>query len=192
MANLFASLPEGSSLGKLDEASGELVVNVFEGGAWGDPAMTLKPGEGAVLDNAGEGQIAIEYFGVALQGDLASAIPAMAAFRSAMTPVDGGVTTALGLPTADGLQVQLFNNKTGSYVTHTFTTDTWQPSEPVIALGQAFRVISGAAFEWQQSVAYNEIVLPEVTTQPGDQVVTSGSWLALSVRGKGDPLDYQW
>jgi len=192
VANLFASLPDGSSLAKLDEASGELVVNVFEGGAWGDSAMTLKPGEGAVLDNAGEGQIAIEYFGVALQGDLASAIPAKAAFRSAMTPVDGGVTTALGLPTVDGLQVQLFNNKTGSYVTHTFTTDTWQPSEPVIALGQAFRVISGAAFEWQQSVAYNEIVLPEVTTQPGDQVVTSGSWLALSVRGKGDPLDYQW
>ena len=192
VANLFASLPEGSSLGKLDEVSGELVVNVFEGGAWGDPAMTLKPGEGAVLDNAGEGQIAIEYFGVALQGDLASAIPATAAFRSAMTPVVGGISTALGLPTVDGLQVQLFKNETGSYVTHTFTTDTWQPSEPVIALGQAFRVISGAAFEWQQSVAYNEIVLPEVTTQPEDQVVTSGSWLTLSVRGKGDPLNYQW
>ena len=192
VANLFASLPEGSSLAQLDEAGGELVVNVFEGGAWGNPAMTLDPGEGAVLDITGEGQIAVEYFGVALQGDLASAIPAAAAFRSAMTPVDGGVTTALGLPTAEGLQVQLFDNESGSYVTHTFTTDAWQPSEPVIALGQAFRVISGAAFEWQQSVAYNEIILPEVTTQPEDQVVTSGSWLALSVRGKGDPLEYQW
>ncbi len=192
VANLFTSLPEGSSLTKLDEATGELVVNVFEGGAWGDPSMTLKPGEGAVLDNAGEGQIAIEYLGVALQGDLASAIPARAAFRSAMTPVNGGVTTALGLPTADDLQVQLFDNESSSYVTYTFAADTWQPSEPVIALGHAFRVISGAAFEWQQSVAYNEIVLPEVTTQPEDQVATSGSWLGLSVRGKGDPLYYQW
>ena len=192
VANLFASLPDGSSLTKLDEATGELVMNVLVGGSWDNPAMTLDPGEGAVLDNAGEGQIAIEYFGVALQGNLASAIPATAAFRSAMTPVDGGVTTVLGLPTADGLQVQLFDNETGSYVTHTFTTNAWQPSEPVIALGQAFRVISGTTFEWQQSVAYNEIVLPEVTTQPQDEVVTSGSWLALSVRGKGDPLDYQW
>ena len=192
VANLFASLPEGSSLTKLDEATGELVVNVFEGGAWGDPAMALKPGEGAMLDNAGEGQVSVEYFGVALQGDLASAVPATAAFRSAMTPIDGGVTTALGLPTADGLQVQLFDNESSSYVTYTFAADTWQPSEPIIALGQAFRVISGVAFEWQQSVAYNEIVLPEVTTQPEDQVVTSGSWLGLSVRGKGDPLYYQW
>ena len=192
VANLFESMPEGSSLAQLDEDGGELVVNVFEGGAWGNPAMTLDPGEGAVLDNSGEGPVAVEYFGVALQGDLASAIPAAAAFRSAMTPVDGGVTTALGLPTAEGLQVQLFDNQSGSYVTYTFTSDAWQPSEPVVALGQAFRVISGAAFEWQQSVAYNEIILPEVTTQPEDQVVTSGSWLALSVRGKGDPLDYQW
>ena len=192
VANLFASLPEGSSLAQLDEDGGELVVSVFEGGAWGNPAMTLDPGEGAVLDITGEGQIAVEYFGVALQGDLASAIPAAAAFRSAMTPVGGGVTTALGLPTAEGLQVQLFDNESGSYVTYTFTAAAWQPSEPVIALGQAFRVISGAAFEWQQSVAYNEIILPEVTTQPEDQVVTSGSWLALSVRGKGDPLEYQW
>ena len=192
VANLFASLPEGSSLAQLDEDGGELVVNVFEGGAWGNPAMTLDPGEGAVLDNTGEGPVAVEYYGVALQGDLASAIPATAAFRSAMTPVDGGVTTALGLPTADGLQVQLFDNASGAYVTHTFTDGAWQPTEPVIALGQAFRVISGSAFEWRQSVAYNEIILPEVTTQPEDQVVTSGSWLSLSVRGKGDPLIYQW
>ncbi|MCH2592422.1 MAG: Ig-like domain-containing protein [Pedosphaera sp.] len=192
VANLFASLPEGSSLAKLDEASGELVVNVFEGGAWADPAMVLKPGEGAVFDNAGEGQIAIEYFGVALQGDLDSAIPARAVFRSAITPLEGGISTVLGLPTAEGLQVQLLDNDSSSYVTHTYTADAWQPSEPVIALGQAFRVISDTALEWQQSVAYNEIVLPEVTAQPEDQVVTSGSWLGLSVRGKGDPLDYQW
>ena len=50
MANLFASLPDGSSLAKLNEATGELVVNVLEGGVWGNPAMTLDPGEGAVLD----------------------------------------------------------------------------------------------------------------------------------------------
>ncbi|MDP6794769.1 MAG: Ig-like domain-containing protein, partial [Verrucomicrobiota bacterium] len=192
VANLFASLPEGSSLAKLDESTGELVVNLFEGGAWSNPAMTLDPGEGAVLDNTGEGPVAVEYFGVALQGDLASAIPAAAAFRSAMTPVDGGVTTALGLPTTDGLQVQLFDNASGAYVTHTFTDGVWQPAEPVIVLGQAFRVIADAAIEWRQSVAYNEIILPEVMTQPEDQVVTSGSWLGLSVRGKGDPLNYQW
>ena len=140
-----------------------MVVNVFEGGAWGNPAMTLDPGEGAVLDNTGEGPVAVEYYGVALQGDLASAIPATAAFRSAITPVDGGVTTALGLPTADGLQVQLFDNASGAYVTHTFTDGAWQPTEPVIALGQAFRVISGAAFEWRQSVAYNAVSYTHLT-----------------------------
>ena len=69
--------------------------------------------------------------------DLINAKPAAAAVRSAMTPVDGGVTTALGLPMADGLQVQLFDNASSAYVTHTFTDGAWQPTEPVIALGQA-------------------------------------------------------
>ncbi|MEC9080477.1 MAG: immunoglobulin domain-containing protein, partial [Verrucomicrobiota bacterium] len=192
VANLFPSLPEGSSLAKLDEATGQLVVNVFEDGAWKDPSMSLNPGEGAVIDNAGEVPLAVEYVGVGLQGDLNSAVPAAAAFRSTMTPIEGGVTTALGLPATDGLQVQLFDNASGSYVTHTFSEGTWQPIEPVVALGQAFRVIAGASFEWHQSVAYNEIIMPEVTTQPEDQIVTSGSWLGLSVGGKGDPLNYQW
>ncbi|MDD9866287.1 MAG: Ig-like domain-containing protein, partial [Verrucomicrobiales bacterium] len=192
LAKLFTGFPDGTTLAKLDEATGELTVNVFEGGAWENPEMTLDPGEGAVLDLAGENAVTVDYFGVALQGDLASVIPAKAALRSALTPAEGGVASALGLPESEGLQVQLLDNETGAYVTYTFADDAWQPAEPSVALGQAFRVTAVAALEWDQSVAYNAIILPEVTTQPEDQVVTSGSWLGLSVRGVGDPLDYQW
>ena len=192
LAKLFTGFPDGTTLAKLDEATGELTVNVFEGGAWENPEMTLDPGEGAVLDLAGENAVTVDYFGVALQGDLASVIPAKAALRSALTPAEGGVATALGLPEVDGLEVQLLDNESGAYVTYTFADDAWQPAEPSVALGQAFRVTAVAALEWDQSVAYNAIILPEVTTQPEDQVVTSGSWLGLSVRGVGDPLDYQW
>ena len=192
LAKLFTGFPDGTTLAKLDEATGELTVNVFEGGAWENPEMTLDPGEGAVLDLAGENAVTVDYFGVALQGDLASVIPAKAALRSALTPAEGGVATALGLPEVDGLEVQLLDNESGAYVTYTFSDEVWQPSEPSVALGQAFRVTAVAALEWDQSVAYNAIILPEVTTQPEDQVVTSGSWLGLSVRGVGDPLDYQW
>ena len=192
LAKLFTGFPDGTTLAKLDEATGELAVNVFEGGAWENPEMTLDPGEGAVLDLAGENAVTVDYFGVALQGDLASVIPAKAALRSALTPAEGGVASALGLPESEGLQVQLLDNETGAYVTYTFADDAWQPAEPSVALGQAFRVTAVAALEWDQSVAYNAIILPEVTTQPEDQVVTSGSWLGLSVRGVGDPLDYQW
>ena len=192
LAKLFTGFPDGTTLAKLDEATGELTVNVFEGGAWENPEMTLDPGEGAVLDLAGENAVTVDYFGVALQGDLASVIPARAALRSALTPAEGGVASVLGLPEVDGLEVQLLHNESGAYVTYTFSDEVWQPSEPSVALGQAFRVTAVAALEWDQSVAYNAIILPEVTTQPEDQVVTSGSWLGLSVRGVGDPLDYQW
>ncbi|MBO61474.1 MAG: hypothetical protein CMO63_05840, partial [Verrucomicrobiales bacterium] len=192
VAKLFSGFPNGTTLAKLDEATGELVVNVFEAGAWENPAMTLDPGEGAVLDLAGEDAVSVDYFGVAQQGDLNSVLPTKAALRSALTPAEGGVASALGLPEAEGLEVQLLDNESGAYVTYTYSENAWQPSEPSVALGQAFRVTAATAIEWDQSVAYNVIILPEVTTQPQDQVVTSGSWLGLSVQGVGDPLDYQW
>ena len=168
LAKLFTGFPDGTTLAKLDEATGELAVNVFEGGAWENPEMTLDPGEGAVLHLAGENAVTVDYFGVALQGDLASVIPAKAALRSALTPAEGGVASALGLPESEGLQVQLLDNETGAYVTYTFADDAWQPAEPSVALGQAFRVTAVAALEWDQSVAYNAIILPEVTTRPED------------------------
>ena len=192
VAKLFTGFSNGSTLAKLDEATGEMVVNVFEGGAWSISSMTLDPGEGALLDLAGDEPVTVGYFGEALQGTLSSAIPAKPALRSAMTPAEGGVATALGLPVAEGLEVQLLDNESGAYVTYTFADSAWQPSEPSVALGQAFRVSSATAIEWDQSVAYNVIILPEVTTQPEDQVVTSGSWFGLSVSGVGAPLDYQW
>ena len=148
--------------------------------------MTLAPGEGAVLDNKGDA------FSVLLTGftpwqKTSLSIPAGDSVVSPALAKGGLLSSRLGLPLAEGLVVKLLNNGIGKYDTYTVSNGAWSPSEPVIALGQAFIGIAPSTFSWS-----HDPTLPQVTAQPTDAQVLSGGRVGFIVKAVGEPLAYQW
>ena len=99
----------------------------------------------------------------------------------------GLLSSRLGLPLAEGLVVKLLNNSTGNYDAYTVVNGAWSPTEPVVALGQAFKISAPSALNWS-----HDPTLPQVTAQPTDANVLSGGKVGFIVKAVGEPLAYQW
>ncbi|MEC8972271.1 MAG: hypothetical protein VX509_00050, partial [Verrucomicrobiota bacterium] len=185
VSDILPSVPAGSTLVKFNPATGKWETNTFTD-AWSQPGMTLAPGEGAVLDNKGDA------FSVLLTGftpwkKTTLAIPAGDSVVSPALAKGGLLSSRLGLPLAEGLVVKLLNNGTGKYDAYAVSNGAWSPSEPVVALGQAFIISAPSALNWS-----HDPTLPQVTAQPTDAQVLSGGNVGFIVKAVGEPLTYQW
>jgi len=113
-------------------------------GQWDpDPTVTMNPGEAVFYQNAQSATETLTFVGEVLQGSLTNTLPInVKVMRASMVPQQGLVSTDLGVPTADGDHLFVFNTaQNGSgYTAYAYSTldGQWDPNEPTINVGQGF------------------------------------------------------
>jgi len=142
---LAALLPDGPPAANLFKYAGGYSAYVFddldmEWQPTGD--ATLNPGEGAFF--LSPVATTLTFVGEVLQGNLQNTLPVgVLALRSSMVPQAGLISTDLGLPAEAADNLFLYS---GGYVAYVFDDldMEWQPSEPTVAVGQAFFYLKAA------------------------------------------------
>jgi hypothetical protein len=113
-------------------------------GQWDpDPSVSLNPGEAAFFINAQPGTETLTFVGEVLQGSLTNTLPlGTKVLRSSIVPQTGLISTDLGVPYDNNDNLFVYNTvqNSGGYTPYQYSTDDgqWDPSEPVINVGQGF------------------------------------------------------
>lgn len=179
VAEVLPVVPDGTALYKFLAAGQTFVQNDFFGGAgWGDPNMTLAPGEGAliVLPLA----TSITFTG----GRVVPSPPVLAGagytLLSRQVPEAAGFNELLGFAPVDGSLIVQFDSALQLYRTNYFLNGVWHDQTPIAAVGE--------------SVFYAQITPVQITTQPASFAnVLPGTDVIFSVVASGTgPLTYQW
>lgn len=136
----------GSAVTKI-RSDGRLGSSYFTPGVgWTETNMTLLPGEGAVLWNAGT-TFTNTIVGGVLQGTLTNELPAGLTLCSSSIPQEGLLTTDLNFPATSGDVVFLLNAD-GSYRQYDYGVTGWTPQEPVVRVCEAFWSWKAAPTNW--------------------------------------------
>jgi hypothetical protein len=136
IASLLPSVPPGSQINKDNGGYTTYTFDDLDLVWLPDGNATLNPGEGAFFK--APSAYTITFVGEVLQGSLTNTLPINAlAIRSSMVPQAGAATTVLGIPAEPGDQINKYAN---GYTTYTFDDLdlVWLPSEPSMAVGEAF------------------------------------------------------
>jgi hypothetical protein len=148
VANLMPEVPEGTTLYKFVPATGAYSANSFEFGEWGNPAMTLEPGEGAFISTA-EAFTAL-FVGEVKQGALSTPLVQGFQIVASQVPQAGEIDSVLGLVPEEGDTVYRFNNATGAYTAATYEFGEW--FAPVLGVGEScFLFKAGTATSWDRT-----------------------------------------
>lgn len=129
---------------------------------WTETSMTLLPGEGAVLWNAGA-PFTNTIVGSVLQGALTNELPAGLTLCSSSVPQAGRLTSDLQFPAAFG-DVVFFLNSDGTYRRYDYWATGWHPEEPVVRLSEAFWSRKAAPTNWVRLFAVNQAYVPYIPT----------------------------
>lgn len=146
IAALFPSVPENTTIYKFSAPN--FSINSFEFGAWGNPAQTLVPGEGAFINAASA--FTNTFVGEVSAGNLTNAIPQGFSIRSSQVPQAGLLTADLKYTPAEEDTVYRFNNASRSYSIHSFEFGSWT-SEPNVRVGEGFFMKKSAAGTWNRT-----------------------------------------
>jgi subtilisin family serine protease len=145
---VFPSVPDGTTIYKWNDAAQSYDVSTFLSGVWSSPNLTLVPGEGAIIQ-PNSGAINHSYVGQVAQGYGVNPVPNLYSVRSSIVPQTGLVKTDLGLPVISGDTVMRMVN--GSFVTYTYSSGSWSPSEPRVAIGESFFNHKNVGFWWHRN-----------------------------------------
>jgi hypothetical protein len=136
VGSLMPSVPDNTTLFKFNPTTGAYVANTFEFGEWGDPTMTLNPGEGAFIQNLSGALFKALFVGEVKQGALSTPLVKGFQIVSSQVPQAGAVDSILGFVPEEGDTVYRFNNATGAYSAATYEFGEWVA--PVLNVGEAF------------------------------------------------------
>jgi len=148
VANLFPAV-DGMTVYKFADGSYQIATYLDIFGEW-DGAFDLAPGEGAFVFNPTSAEVEVTFVGEIVDGTKTNPIAAGFSIVSSIVPQSGGLVSALGFPQADGDQVFKFNTGSQSYEIYSYLEvfGEWDPSEPVVGVGEAFFVNKPAAATW--------------------------------------------
>ncbi len=144
---LMPSVPPGTEFYKFAAGYTGYAFDEFDLAWTPNGNATLNPGEGGFIKNPTANPLTITFVGEVKQGTLENALPAGFAIRSSIVPQAGKVTTDLGLPAAAGDELYIYNNGYTGFAFDEFDL-AWTPTEPTVAVGQAFFVKKVAAANW--------------------------------------------
>lgn len=153
VTNLIPSPPGPITVSKFNRATGNFDLAVFDldAGGWSDPTgMVLNPGQGAFIDNATGGDLALLFVGeVQLTANVS--ISAGLGVYSSPLPIAGDLD-ALGFPTTILCQVSLFRFNGRSFDTALYDPDVmgWSPAVPRFEVGESFFADSQCTIAWQR------------------------------------------
>ncbi|HUR45115.1 MAG TPA: immunoglobulin domain-containing protein [Candidatus Saccharimonadales bacterium] len=136
---------DGSTLFKLD-GNGFIANNFLDGWSLPDQIFTL--GEGWYFNNPGPESYNISTLGNAPGIHLVNQLPAGHSVCASIIPQSGPLSSSLNFPTTFGAKVFLFDRVTETYSVYMVGEEGWSPSEPSVAVGQAFWVKEPYAKDW--------------------------------------------
>ena len=158
IGNILASVPENTTVYKFltTPLPAHYTSSTFsaDNPGWTVPGITMNPGEGVFISidpiQAPTGAT-VTFVG---EVQLSSANPVVNGFSivSSVIPQAGGVETALGYPSRENDTVYKWdgtlNAGKGGYRSFTWSADNpgWSPSEPSVAVGEAFFVSADPLF----------------------------------------------
>jgi len=143
------SLPSGSQVFKFSGGVFGQSDFYITGPGWlSGGTISLNPGEGIVLQSAGNGSVT--FAGTVLQGTRTTAIPLGFAIISSKVPVGGPITSVLNLQPSNGDQLLPWDPVAQGYTSSFLyvTGPGWLPSEPSLAVGQASFIQTVASNNW--------------------------------------------
>lgn len=192
LREIMTNVPDGTVVSKYDNTLGSWLQSTYNAAlnAWIPPNISLRPGEGAFLQdptNAGgpinytlnfSGQPNVPVLPISL------ASPILLVSRQTNGP--GNFTNITGLSPASGTKVYKWNG--ASYDTFAFDGASWSPFEPSNAVGEAWWISPDGS-----QVPPAIPIAPVITPQPVNPSVPLGSNVVLSINLAGTPpFQIQW
>jgi hypothetical protein len=122
--------------------------------------LQLNPGGGVFIKNPTTSNFTVTLVGEVPQGsDSNTTLPAGFSIASSAVPVAGNVIQNMGFPSAEGDQILKWNGS--GYDIFEFAdigigAPIWAPSEPSVAVGEAFFVKKGAQTTWTRNFNVNQ------------------------------------
>jgi len=152
---LFVGMDDGSTIYQWTGKT--YIINDYTFGTWAAPTMEVAPGGGVFVYNAGADKT-ITFVGEVMQGTGANAlkneVPVGFSIESSMVPQAGKLQTDLKFPIVNDDTIYTYVN--GKYVISSFSFDAWDPSEPVIGVGEAFWSYKNTATTWTRDFSVNQ------------------------------------
>jgi hypothetical protein len=154
LAALIPNPPNGTTVFKYDPASG-FSSSQFLFGSWGNPDLTIAPGEGVFIQSGSAHTII--FVGEVKQGDLTQNVPQGFSIQSSQVPQTGKLQTELNYQPSNGDTVFQYRTDTTppGYQSSQFLFGSWGGGEPTIKVGEAFFVDSAAAKTWDRQFSVN-------------------------------------
>ena len=156
VAQLFAAAPEGTIIMTWNQSVGSFDQNAMSFGNWDFPDATLSPGQGVLFQNSSGSPFTITFVGEVMQGtNLSVALNPGFNMVSSKVPQAGGIQTDLGFVPEEGDIVMKWNQSVGSYDSWSVSFGSWDPAEPVLAVGESAFIQPASAKSWVRSFSIN-------------------------------------
>jgi Ca2+-binding RTX toxin-like protein len=150
VSNLFATVPDGTTLYTYDAATQKFVGNGKDFGAWANDNQQLSPGGGAFLLLPAGGNVTVTAVGDVMTGALSTPIAKGFSIVSSKVPQAGKLQTDLGYTPEDGDTVYSFDVTQQKYVAAGYDFGTWS-AEPSLQVGEAVFLLSPSAKSWNRT-----------------------------------------
>jgi hypothetical protein len=159
ITNLFASVPEGTTVYKFNPATGSYTANGFEFGEWSDKTQTLVPGEGAFVKIPAGGSAKVTFVGDVVQSvngaPVSTPIPKGFSIVSSQVPQAGKIQTDLKFTPAEGDTVYQWKPGNQTWSTLSYEFGAWS-AEPDLKVGEAVFMNAVAAKSWDRVFNVNQ------------------------------------
>jgi hypothetical protein len=155
VANILAGVPGGTTVYTF--GPGGYTINAYDADfeEWEDATMELTPGMGFWVKSPED--LTVTLVGEVPQGTLT--LPLVAGFNlvSSIVPQAGLISADLGMPVEGGDTVYTFDTA-GGYTIFAYDADfeEWDPSEPMIEVGQGFWVKAASTKDWVRDFSVND------------------------------------
>jgi hypothetical protein len=155
---LFAAVPKNTVIYKFNAETGAFIPNVKNviTGNWGDPAMTLVPGEGAFVKIPDSSEpVTVTFVGEVMQGSLSLPLPAGFSIASSQVPQADNLDN-LGFPAVKQDIVYKWDGAGYAPYSVNVITGAWNPEVPMVEVAEAFFVKKAAAINWDREFSVND------------------------------------
>jgi hypothetical protein len=156
LATVFGdALPSGTTVAKFVGGGWNQSDSYLTGIGWlAGGTLSANPGEGLMINcgSAAPGTTTVTVVGNVLEGSLSNPYDSGSSVESSQVPQAGLVSTDLGFPVVD-CQLVFWDKVAQGYPTSAayVTPIGWLPSEPTIAVGQAFFVQGTTGGTWTRN-----------------------------------------
>jgi hypothetical protein len=114
--------------------------------------MTILPGDGVLMLNNSGGAFSLTFTGLVRQQQ-SFQITDRTNYLSPTVPMAGAITNVTSYVPHSGDVVQLWNQSSQAFVSHTYNSGSWSGGVPILGVGEGFVLITTNAYTWTNTFA---------------------------------------